>query len=41
MSELRVLRYPPANLIRPEVAAELPVSLNPVNTHARLITGFR
>jgi LuxR family maltose regulon positive regulatory protein len=36
-SELRVLRYLPTNLTRPEIAAELTVSLNTVNTHIRHI----
>jgi LuxR family maltose regulon positive regulatory protein len=36
-SELRVLRYLPTNLTRPEIAAELFVSLNTVNTHIRNI----
>ena len=36
-SELRVLRYLPTNLTRPEIAAELSVSLNTVNTHVRRI----
>ncbi|MFJ6894661.1 LuxR C-terminal-related transcriptional regulator [Streptomyces hokutonensis] len=36
-SELRVLRYLPTNLTRPEIAAELSVSLNTVNTHIRRI----
>ena len=35
--ELRVLRYLPTNLSRPEIAAELSVSLNTVNTHIRSI----
>ena len=34
-SELRVLRYLPTNLTRPEIAGELSVSLNTVNTHIR------
>ncbi|MFC5831436.1 LuxR C-terminal-related transcriptional regulator [Nonomuraea insulae] len=36
-SELRVLRYLPTNLTRPEIAGELTVSLNTVNTHIRRI----
>ena len=36
-SELRVLRYLPTNLTRPEIARELYVSLNTVNTHLRNI----
>jgi LuxR family transcriptional regulator, maltose regulon positive regulatory protein len=36
-SELRVLRYLPTNLSRPEIAAELSVSVNTVNTHIRNI----
>ena len=36
-SELRVLRYPPTNLSRPEIASELSVSVNTVNTHVRNI----
>ena len=36
-SELRVLRYLPTNLTRPEIAQELYVSLNTVNTHIRNI----
>jgi LuxR family maltose regulon positive regulatory protein len=36
-SELRILRYLPTNLTRPEIAAELSVSLNTVNTHIRRI----
>jgi LuxR family maltose regulon positive regulatory protein len=32
-TELRVLRYLPTNLTRPEIAGELSVSLNTVNTH--------
>jgi DNA-binding CsgD family transcriptional regulator len=35
--ELRVLRYLPTNLSRPEVAGELSVSLNTVSTHLRSI----
>jgi LuxR family transcriptional regulator, maltose regulon positive regulatory protein len=36
-SELRVLRYLPTNLSRPEIAGELCVSLNTVATHLRRI----
>jgi LuxR family maltose regulon positive regulatory protein len=36
-SELRVLRYLPTNLSRPEIAGELSVSVNTVNTHLRRI----
>jgi LuxR family transcriptional regulator, maltose regulon positive regulatory protein len=36
-SELRVLRYLPTNLSRPEIARELSVSLHTVNTHMRRI----
>ncbi|HEX4703938.1 MAG TPA: LuxR C-terminal-related transcriptional regulator [Pseudonocardiaceae bacterium] len=36
-SEIRVLRYLPTNLTRPEIADELAVSLNTVNTHIRRI----
>lgn len=36
-SELRVLRYLPTNLTRPEIAGELSISLNTVNTHIRHI----
>ena len=36
-SELRVLRYLPTNLSRPEIAGELSVSVNTVNTHVRSI----
>ncbi len=36
-SELRVLRYLPTNLTRPEIAQELYVSVNTVNTHIRHI----
>ncbi|HEY2550453.1 MAG TPA: LuxR C-terminal-related transcriptional regulator [Streptosporangiaceae bacterium] len=35
--ELRVLRYLPTNLSRPEIARELSVSTNTVNTHLRKI----
>ena len=35
--ELRVLRYLPTNLSRPEIATELSVSPNTVNTHVRSI----
>src|SRR5207247_8558862 len=35
--ELRVLRYLPTNLSRPEIAGELSVSPNTVNTHLRSI----
>jgi LuxR family transcriptional regulator, maltose regulon positive regulatory protein len=35
--ELRVLRYLPTNLSRPEIAAQLSVSLNTVSTHLRSI----
>ncbi|MEY9932471.1 ATP/maltotriose-dependent transcriptional regulator MalT [Catenulispora sp. GP43] len=35
--ELRVLRYLPTNLSRPEIAGELSVSLNTVDTHLRSI----
>jgi LuxR family transcriptional regulator, maltose regulon positive regulatory protein len=35
--ELRVLRYLPTNLTRPEIADELYVSVNTVNTHIRNI----
>jgi LuxR family maltose regulon positive regulatory protein len=34
-SELRVLRYLPTNMTRPEIARELYVSINTVNTHIR------
>jgi LuxR family maltose regulon positive regulatory protein len=37
--ELRVLRYLPTNLSRPEIANELSVSVNTVNTHVRNIFG--
>jgi LuxR family maltose regulon positive regulatory protein len=36
-SELRVLRYLPTNLTRPEIARELYVSVSTVNTHLRSI----
>jgi LuxR family maltose regulon positive regulatory protein len=36
-SELKVLRYLPTNLSRPEIASELSVSVNTVNTHVRSI----
>jgi LuxR family transcriptional regulator, maltose regulon positive regulatory protein len=36
-SELRVLRYLPTNMTRPEIARELYVSVNTVNTHIRSI----
>jgi LuxR family maltose regulon positive regulatory protein len=36
-SELRVLRYLPTNLTRPEIAEQLYVSINTVNTHIRNI----
>jgi LuxR family transcriptional regulator, maltose regulon positive regulatory protein len=35
--ELRVLRYLPTNLSRPEIATELSVSLNTVSTQIRSI----
>ena len=35
--ELKVLRYLPTNLSRPEIAGELSVSLNTVSTHVRSI----
>jgi LuxR family transcriptional regulator, maltose regulon positive regulatory protein len=38
-SELRVLRYLPTNLTRSEIAQELYVSINTVNTHLRSIYG--
>jgi LuxR family maltose regulon positive regulatory protein len=34
-TELRVLRHLPTNLSRPEIARELSVSVNTVNTHIR------
>jgi LuxR family maltose regulon positive regulatory protein len=36
-SELRVLRYLPTHLTRPEIAGELSVSLNTISTHIRRI----
>jgi LuxR family maltose regulon positive regulatory protein len=36
-SELRVLRFLPTNLTRPEISQELHVSINTVNTHMRNI----
>ena len=36
-SELRVLRYLPTNMTRPEIARELYISVNTVNTHIRHI----
>jgi LuxR family maltose regulon positive regulatory protein len=36
-SELRVLRYLPTNLSRPEIASDLSLSVNTVNTHIRSI----
>jgi LuxR family maltose regulon positive regulatory protein len=36
-SELRVLRYLPTNLTRAEIADQLSVSLNTINTHIRRI----
>ena len=36
-SELRVLRYLPTNLTRPDIARELYVSINTINTHIRNI----
>jgi LuxR family maltose regulon positive regulatory protein len=36
-SELRVLRFLPTNLTRPEIARSLDVSVNTVNTHIRRI----
>jgi LuxR family maltose regulon positive regulatory protein len=35
--ELRVLRYLPTNLSRPEIATELSVSVNTISTHIRNI----
>jgi len=37
LTELRVLRYLPTNLSRTEIAGELRVSVNTVNTHVRNI----
>jgi LuxR family transcriptional regulator, maltose regulon positive regulatory protein len=37
VGELKVLRYLPTNLSRPEIAAELSVSVNTVSTHIRSI----
>ncbi len=36
-TELRVLRYLPTNLSRPEIAREMSISINTVNTHVRNI----
>jgi len=36
-TELRILRYLPTNLSRPEIAGELSISVNTVNTHVRNI----
>jgi LuxR family maltose regulon positive regulatory protein len=36
-SELKVLRYLPTNLSRPQIAGQLSVSVNTVNTHVRSI----
>jgi LuxR family transcriptional regulator, maltose regulon positive regulatory protein len=36
-SELRVLRYLPTNLTRPDIARELYISINTINTHIRNI----
>ncbi|MEY9932476.1 LuxR family maltose regulon positive regulatory protein [Catenulispora sp. GP43] len=36
-AEIRVLRYLPTNLSRPEIADELSISVNTVNTHVRNI----
>jgi LuxR family maltose regulon positive regulatory protein len=36
-TELRVLRYLPTNMSRPEIASELSVSVNTINTHIRNI----
>ncbi len=36
-SELRLLRHLPTNLTRPEIAAQLSISVNTVNTHIRNI----
>lgn len=38
-TELRILRYLPSNLSRPEIAGELSISVNTVNTHVRNIYG--
>jgi LuxR family transcriptional regulator, maltose regulon positive regulatory protein len=38
-SELRVLRYLPTNLSRPEIARQLSLSVNTINTHIRSIYG--
>ncbi len=38
-SELRVLRFLPTNLTRPEIAQSLNVSVNTVSTHIRSIYG--
>jgi LuxR family transcriptional regulator, maltose regulon positive regulatory protein len=38
-SELRVLRHLPTNLTRPEIARELYVSINTINTHIRNVYG--
>src|SRR5205807_5853823 len=38
-TELRVLRYLPTNLSRPEIAGELSVSVNTVSAHIRSIYG--
>jgi LuxR family maltose regulon positive regulatory protein len=35
--EVRVLRYLPTNLTRPEIAEQLSISLNTVNTHLRRV----
>jgi LuxR family maltose regulon positive regulatory protein len=37
LGELRVLRYLPTNLSRPQIAGELSVSLNTISTHIRSI----
>jgi LuxR family transcriptional regulator, maltose regulon positive regulatory protein len=36
-AELKVLRYLPTNLSRPEIASELSVSVNTISTHIRSI----
>ena len=36
-SELRVLRYVPTNLTRPQIAAELYLSVNTIKRHIRSI----